>query len=59
VLLIGLRASLRARGRAMLIYLFRDESDNDVFAFSIDVTGSNIPPLRHIPNGFSLKPSTP
>ena len=24
----------------MLIYLFRDESDNDIFAFSIDVTGA-------------------
>jgi hypothetical protein len=27
----------------MLIYPFRDESDNDIFAFSIDVTGANIP----------------
>ena len=27
----------------MLIYLFRDESDNDIFTFSIDVTGANIP----------------
>ena len=27
----------------MLIYLFRDESDNHIFAFSIDVTGANIP----------------
>jgi hypothetical protein len=29
----------------MVIYLFRDESDNDIFAFSIDVTGANIPAL--------------
>ena len=43
MLLIGLRASLRAQGRPMLIYLFRDGSDNDVFAFSIDVTGANTP----------------
>ena len=43
-MLIGLRRKFaRAQGRAMLIYLFRDESDNDVFAFSIDVTGANIP----------------
>jgi hypothetical protein len=27
----------------MLIYLFRDESDNDIFAFSTDATGANIP----------------
>ena len=31
--------------RAMLIYLFRDEIDTDIFAFSIDVTGANIPPV--------------
>ena len=43
-MLIGLRRKFaRAQGRAMLIYLFRDESDNDIFAFSIDVTGANIP----------------
>jgi hypothetical protein len=30
------------RGRVMLIYLFQDESDNDIFAFSIDMTGANI-----------------
>ena len=29
----------------MNIYLFRDESRADVFAFSIDVTGQNIPPV--------------
>jgi hypothetical protein len=28
----------------MLIYLFRDGSDSEVFAFSTDVTGANIPP---------------
>jgi hypothetical protein len=27
----------------MRINLFRDESDNDIFAFSIDVSGENIP----------------
>jgi len=27
----------------MLIYLFRDESSSDVFAFSTDVTGQNLP----------------
>lgn len=29
----------------MVIYLFRDEGDANVFAFSIDVTGQNIPPV--------------
>ena len=29
----------------MVIYLFRDESSADAFAFSIDVTGANIPPV--------------
>ena len=27
----------------MLLYLFRDEADSDVFAFSTEVTGANIP----------------
>ena len=27
----------------MLIYLFRDESDDAIFAFSIDVNGANLP----------------
>jgi hypothetical protein len=29
----------------MRIFLFRDESEPDVFAFSCDLTGDNIPPL--------------
>ena len=29
----------------MVIYLFRDEGEANVFAFSIDVTGRNIPPI--------------
>lgn len=29
----------------MVIYLFRDESSTDVFAFSTDVTGQNIQPV--------------
>ena len=28
---------------AMLVYLFRDESSRDTFAYSMDVTGRNIP----------------
>jgi hypothetical protein len=35
-------ATIRNR---MVIYLFRDESRSDVFAFSTDVTGQNIPPI--------------
>jgi hypothetical protein len=27
------------------LYLFRDESDGEVFAFSTDATGANIPPV--------------
>ena len=29
----------------MVIYLFRDEADNEKFALSVDVTGENIPPI--------------
>ena len=29
----------------MVIYLFRDESGTNTFAFSVDVTGANIPPV--------------
>ena len=29
----------------MVIYLFRDETDNENFALSVDVTGANIPPV--------------
>jgi len=29
----------------MVIYLFRDETDNENFALSVDVTGANIPPI--------------
>jgi hypothetical protein len=46
-------------GRAcMVIYLFRDESNNEVSAFSIDVTGQTFLLLRHIPTGFFLRHST-
>jgi len=30
----------------MFIYLFRDESESEHFAFSVDMTGANIPPIR-------------
>ena len=33
------------RNRGKHIYLFRDENDDEVFAFSTDVTGANIPPV--------------
>jgi hypothetical protein len=42
----------------MLLYLFRDEADSDVFAFSTEVTGANIPLVTHIPNGSFSKHST-
>jgi len=31
------------RGSGMLVYLFRDESSRDMFAYSTDVTARNIP----------------
>jgi hypothetical protein len=42
-LLIGLRRKFATAGGAMFIYLFRDESDDAIFAFSIDVNGANLP----------------
>ena len=39
----------------MRIYLFRDESDSDVFAFSNDVTGANIPPVRPLTEWIFLE----
>jgi hypothetical protein len=35
----------RTQGKVMRIYLFRDESDSGAFAFSTNMTGSNIPPV--------------
>jgi hypothetical protein len=29
----------------MVIYLFRDEANNENFALSVDETGENIPPI--------------
>ena len=29
----------------MLIYLFRDESDREIFVFTVDRTGASIPPV--------------
>jgi hypothetical protein len=29
----------------MFIYLFRDDNESENFAFSIDMTGANIPPI--------------
>ena len=36
---------LRDGGEATRIYVFRDESDSDVFAFAIEVMGDNIPSM--------------
>jgi hypothetical protein len=33
------------REASMVIYLFRDNAENENFALSVDVTGANIPPL--------------
>ena len=38
------RGPCRTRvGQQMIIYLFQDETDSEIFAFSIDVTGANLP----------------
>jgi hypothetical protein len=39
----------------MLIYLFRDECDVNVFAFSTDVTGANIPPATPLTEWIFLE----
>jgi hypothetical protein len=39
----------------MRIYLFRDESDSDVFAFSTDVMGTNIPPVTPLTEWIFLE----
>ena len=41
--------------RAMLIYLFRDESEDKNFAFSTDVTGANIPPVSPLTEWIFLE----
>jgi hypothetical protein len=39
----------------MVIYLFRDEGEADVFAFSTDVTGQNIPPITPLTEWIFLE----
>ena len=39
----------------MLAYLIRDGSDNDIFAFSIDVTGANIPAVTPLTGWIFLE----
>lgn len=39
----------------MVIYLFRDETDNEVFAFSTDATGANIPPVTPLTEWIFLE----
>jgi len=39
----------------MLIYLFRDESEDKNFAFSTDVTGANIPPVSPLTEWIFLE----
>ena len=39
----------------MLIYLFRDECDSNVFAFSTEVTGANIPPATPLTEWIFLE----
>jgi hypothetical protein len=39
----------------MVIYLFCDESDNTVFALSIDPTGANIPPVTPLTEWILLE----
>ena len=39
----------------MLIYLFRDESDSEVFAFSLDPTGASIPRITPLTEWIFLE----
>jgi len=39
----------------MVIYLFQDESNEEVFAFSTDVTGQNIPPITPLTEWMFLE----
>jgi hypothetical protein len=39
----------------MLIYLFRDESESEHFAFSVDMTGANIPPITPLTEWIFLE----
>ena len=39
----------------MVIYLFRDEGDENTFAFSIDATGQNIPPITPLTEWIFLE----
>jgi len=39
----------------MVIYLFRDEADNESFAFSLDVSGANIPPVTPLTEWIFLE----
>jgi len=39
----------------MLIYLFRDECDGTLFAFSSDVTGASIPPVTPLTEWIFLE----
>jgi hypothetical protein len=48
-------AMLRGREGAMVIHFFRDEADNDYFAFSVDGTGANIPPATPLTEWIFLE----
>jgi hypothetical protein len=39
----------------MFIYLFRDESESGNFAFSVDMTGANIPPITPLTEWIFLE----
>jgi hypothetical protein len=39
----------------MFIYLFRDESESENLAFSVDMTGENIPPITPYTEWVFLK----
>ncbi len=39
----------------LFIYLFRDESESENFAFSVDMTGANIPPITPLTEWIFLE----
>jgi hypothetical protein len=43
------------REASMVIHLFRDETDNEIFALSVDVTGANLPPVTPLTEWIFLE----
>ena len=51
----GFDIHLRVVRKHLFIYLFRDESESENFAFSVDMTGANIPPITPLTEWIFLE----